>query len=105
MKRAKSKKFSARLNPRNTPKKFWKRSTRDFLSRGQPEPSSFVLLPGCALTDRFLPRADGFRPGISTPTELNEEFKSAAPRLCLPWAVSLAFGNCATASFTKYMRV
>ncbi len=48
---------------------------------------------------RFLPLAEGLRPGISTPTELNE---GLSPRFFATW---LTFANSSITSLTKYMRV
>src|SRR6267142_2220502 len=62
----------------------------------------FALPLAVGLTERFLPLAEGLRPGISTPTELNEGIK---PPFRLASTASRALVNSSEASLTKYMRV
>src|SRR5882672_4242514 len=62
----------------------------------------FALPAAVGLTERFLPLAEGLRPGISTPTELSEGFN---PPFRLASTASRALVNSSEASLTKYMRV
>src|SRR6267142_217336 len=61
----------------------------------------FVLSAAVTFTSRFLPLADGLRPGISSGTELNDGFS----RFRLASTASRARVNSSEASLTKYMRV
>src|SRR5712692_7922479 len=77
--------------------------TRTGTAKGQADEALFAL--PFAFTERFLPFADGFRPGIRTPTELNDGLSSGWPRLRRAWASLTVIDSSSTASFTKYIRV
>src|SRR5713226_2916677 len=78
--------------------------TRTGTAKGQADEALFAL--PFAFTERFLPFADGLRPGIRTPTELNDGFSSGSPRFRRAWAASLAsLDKSSATSFTKYIRV
>src|SRR6266852_2682856 len=73
-------------------------------AEGQADEAVFAL--PFAFTERFLPFADGLRPGIRTSTELNDGFSSGSPRFRRARAASLAsLDRSSTATFTKYLRV
>ena len=76
----------------------WLRLKNNSRRVGDPKLYPVLTFDAAALIDRFFPFAKGFRPGIKTPTELNEGVK---PRFVL---ISVAFCNSSIASFTKYIR-
>jgi len=75
--KGKIKKSSARLSPKSMRRRCSRLSASDSASANAKAAALSSLRLTISFAERFLPFADGLRPGIRTPTELNDGFSSA----------------------------